>query len=156
MGPATAERARALGLEPEGEEAGEAEDLAALIAARRFAAPLLFLCGDRRRDVLPAQLRAAGLAVEERVVYRTILDASALRAEATDPPAWVVFFSPSGVEAIREGAAVPWNYVQKAAIGPTTADALRAAGFAPSAVATAPTPEALAAAVSHAHRSSDA
>jgi uroporphyrinogen-III synthase len=33
--------------------------------------PWLFLCGDKRLDVIPARLRDAGLRVEERVVYRT-------------------------------------------------------------------------------------
>ncbi len=147
VGPATAERARTLGLRPEGEEAGQADDLATAILAHRFDRPLLFLCGDRRRDTLPERLRAAGLALEERVVYRTLLDASALRAEADGLTAWVVFFSPSGVEAACVVEAVPWNRIRKAAIGPTTAAALRAAGFAPAAVAAAPTPEALAVAL---------
>ena len=156
VGPATAEAARSLGLRTEGEEAGQAEELAERIAARLFEVPLLFLCGDRRRDVLPDRLRAAGLAVEERVVYRTHIDASALRETAGGLPEWVVFFSPSGVDAVREVVASSWNRARKAAIGSTTADALRAAGFAPAAVAAAPTPEALAAALSLAHRPSDA
>ncbi|MEP0546083.1 MAG: uroporphyrinogen-III synthase [Rhodothermales bacterium] len=156
VGPATAEAARALGLRPEGEEAGQADDLADRIAARRFEAPLLFLCGDRRRDALPDRLRATGIAVEERVVYRTLLDASALREPTGRPPDWVVFFSPSGVEAAQEVVAASWNRARKAAIGPTTADALRAVGFAPATVADAPAPEALAAALSFAHRTSDA
>lgn len=156
VGPATAEAARELGLRPEGEEAGQADELADRIAARRFDAPLLFLCGDRRRDVLPDRLRAAGIAVEEHVVYRTLLDASALREAGGRPPDWVVFFSPSGVDAAREAVAVSWNRVRKAAIGPTTADALRAAAFSPAAVAAAPTPEALAAAISLARHAPDA
>ena len=156
VGPTTAEAMRALGLHPEGEEAGEAETLAAVIAAHRFDRPLLFLCGDRRRDALPDALRAARIAFEERVVYRTQPDASAWHESSDRLPDWVVFFSPSGVEAVQAVAGFPWNRVRKAAIGPTTADALRAAGFAPAAVAATPTPEALAAAVSLACHAPDA
>ena len=118
VGPATAEAARALGLRTEGEEAGQADELAARIAARRFEAPLLFLCGDRRRDVLPDWLRAAGIAVEERVVYRTHPDASALRRHTCRPPDWIVFFSPSGVEAARVIVAASWNRARKQPLDP--------------------------------------
>ena len=52
---------RALGLRPVGEEAGHAVALADYIEANRPSKQLLFLCGDRRRDVLPDRLRAAGM-----------------------------------------------------------------------------------------------
>lgn len=34
--------------------------------------PLLFLCGDKRLDALPARLAAAGIPLAERCVYRTV------------------------------------------------------------------------------------
>ncbi len=148
VGPATAAVMRALGLRPEGEQAGEAEALAEFIVLHRFDRPLLFLCGDRRRDVLPDRLRAAAVPFEELVVYRTLPEAGALGGLAACPPDWVAFFSPSGVEAALAAPGFPWNRVSRAAIGPTTAAALRAAGHPAAAVAAEPTPDALAAAVS--------
>jgi uroporphyrinogen-III synthase len=157
VGPATAAEAANLGLRPVGKEAGSAADLADVIAARSFDRPLLFLCGDRRRDALPNRLRATKTAFDERVIYRTVGDADGLpEAVERQRPDWLVFFSPSGVETADVLAGPSWNRIRKAAIGPTTADALRAAGFAPDAVAADPTPDALVAALLHAHRPPDA
>lgn len=150
VGPRTAEHVRALGLTAVGEEAGHAAALAARIEADPPEKPLLFLCSDRRRDVLPDRLRAAGIAFEERVVYRTLGDASALEQGLAELPDWAAFFSPSGVEAALDLDGVAWNSLSAAAIGATTAEALAAAGLAPAAVAGAPTPEALVAAVTSA------
>ncbi len=144
VGPATGEAARALGLEATGEGAGTAAALAAVIGAEPPTKPLLFLAGDRRRDDLPEALDAARIPFEEVTVYRTLL----LPVRLPEPaPEWTAFFSPSGVEAALASAGFPWNSLRTAAIGPTTAAALRAAGHPPEAVAAHPTPEALAAAV---------
>lgn len=150
VGPRTAGRVRALGLAPVGEETGHADALADLIVTDPPEKPLLFLCGDRRRDMLPNRLRAAQVAFEELVVYRTLGDASALEVRLSEPPDWLAFFSPSGVEAALELDGVSWNSCSAAAIGPTTADALRSAGIRPAAVASTPTPESLVAAVTSA------
>ncbi|MEM1044265.1 MAG: uroporphyrinogen-III synthase [Bacteroidota bacterium] len=147
VGPATAAAARSLGLQAEGGESGHAEALAGSITERTFDRPLLFVCGDRRREVLPERMRAAGVPFEECVAYRTVLLPSALNVLAADPPDWVAFFSPSGVEAALQAAGFPWNGCALAAIGPATAAALDAAHHPPDAVASAPTPDALAAAV---------
>lgn len=143
-GPETARRARKLGFSPRGEEAGSAEDLADLIIENSPDRPLLFLSGNRRRDTLPDRLNTAGVSFEELVVYETHTRGTLDWPEwDEDQPAWVVFFSPSGIEAARRDPTIVWNAVRKAAIGSTTADALRAAGWTVDAVADAPTPEAL-------------
>ncbi len=153
VGPATAAAARTVGLRPEGDGAGEGEALAAHIAeaviAGPFSPPLLFLCGDRRRDALPDRLCAAAVPVEELVVYRTIPEPAALEGLAASPPAWVAFFSPSGVEAALAASGFPWERIARAAIGPTTAAALRDAGHPAAAVAAEPTPAALVSAIAH-------
>lgn len=55
---------------------------------------VLFFCGDIRRDELPQKLRAAGIGVEEIVLYKTIATPVKLQ-EVFDA---VLFYSPSGVQ----------------------------------------------------------
>ena len=145
VGPRTAEALRQLGLRPEGAETGSADVLARYLLAQPPAAPLLFLAGDRRRDTLPEALRAAGLAFDEVTVYRTLPDAD-LGPFIAEPPGWLVFFSPSGVEAVDEGGLALARF-RLAAIGATTAAALAERGLPVAAVAASPTPAALAAAL---------
>ena len=146
VGPRTAEALEALGFAPQGQESGSAQELAALIVRHSFKEPLLFLCGNRRRDVLPNRLREAGIPFEEQRVYETRLRTD---LDLTTPtvPDWLVFFSPSGIEAVRQAGAMQDAHhlaaVRLAAIGPTTARALREAGWAPDAVADRPAPDAL-------------
>ena len=143
VGPRTAAAIRALGYEPEGENTGSAEQLAAYILKRHTGGTLLFLCGDRRRDVLPSLLNKAGIRTEEIVVYQTRL--CTLHAWPGDTkPDWVVFFSPSGLEAMLHSTEVSLESISIAAIGSVTAEAVRAHGFRVHATAHEPTPEALA------------
>lgn len=145
VGPATAQALRRLGLDPVGAEAGCAEALAERVAASRDPAdarPFLFLAGARRLDVLPDALQRAGVAFEEVTVYAS--DPVPAVLPPGPPPAWAVFFSPSGVEAALATAGFPWNSLRTAAIGPTTAAALARIGRPPDAVAAAPRPDALA------------
>jgi uroporphyrinogen-III synthase len=143
VGPRTAGGVRRLGLQPEGEQSGSAEALAGYLAARPLPGPLLFLSGNRRREVLPASLAASGLAFEELCVYETRVE-DAPAAASLPLPAWIVFFSPSGVEALEAGAGASWASARKAALGATTAAALAGAGWQVDVVAARPTPEALA------------
>ncbi len=140
VGPRTAAAVQKLGLQPWGEVAGSGCELARLILeAPRPERPLLFLCGARRRDELPGLLRAAAFPLEELVVYDTRAFVPKLPAELPD---WVVFFSPSGLEAARQLPIVR-ERVRVAAIGPTTAEALQQEGWPVVAVARTPTPEGL-------------
>lgn len=140
VGPRTAEEMRRLGFDPKGEGAGSAEALAPLIAPADR--PLVFLCGNRTRDVLPTSLRAAGIPFEPVRVYKTRLR-NDLDFSSLEAPSWLVFFSPSGLEAVQREKGIDLHHVKKAAIGPTTAAALQSAGLPPDAVAGTPTPEAL-------------
>ncbi len=138
VGPKTAAALRALGFAPEGEESGSAEALAAVIANKKQ----LFLCGNRRRDTLPDALGEAGIPFDELVVYetRTRMDVALPEGREGD---WLVFFSPSGVEAIESAPGADPSRYRKAAIGATTAAALEEHGWTAEAVADAPTPSAL-------------
>lgn len=143
VGPRTAAAMRSLGYEPEGERTGSAEQLAAYILQRHAGGTLLFLCGDRRRDALPSLLHEAGFCTEEIVVYRTRLRTLPIWP-GDKKPDWVVFFSPSGLEAILKSPEISLEGISIAAIGSVTAEAVRTHGFRVRATAQEPTPEALA------------
>lgn len=146
VGPKTGERLRDLGFEVSGEETGNAAALVDLITKQELSRPLLFLSGNRRRDELPDGLRAEGVDFEEQVVYETHF-----RSDLTLPPAtparWIVFFSPSGLDAVRRAEAGPLTGHRCAAIGPTTAEALREQGLQVDVVAETPSPKGLVAAI---------
>ena len=117
---------------------------------------VLFPCGDRSLDVLPATLAAAGFDCEELVVYSSAPVAPQLLRAAWDEAARsaarveaVVFFSPSGVDAVLasccrgleglvgrpEAASVAPRVI---VIGSTTAAAAAAHGLRVAAVAPQP------------------
>lgn len=142
VGPRTASAVSAWGGRPVGAETGSADALAEQIVADT-PGRLLFLSGNRRRSTLPRALVHANQVFDEVEVYRT---RTRHDIALPDPPAWLVFFSPSGIEAVR-ASGYELDAYPCAAIGSTTAAALRDEGAAVSAVAAAPTPEALHAAL---------
>jgi len=100
------------------ESAGE---LAKKIIESNPKEPVVFFCGNLRRQELPALLRQAGLVVEERVVYRTVPTPQRVDREYHG----IAFFSPSGVESFFSANPVNATTVYFA-IGRTTAAAVRA------------------------------
>ncbi len=149
VGPRTSGALEALGFSPEGASSGSGEQLAQYIVSQDIELPLLFLCGNRRRDTVPENLQRAGVAFEELCVYETHLR-SDIDLAAVRSANWVVFFSPSGVEAVGAAQLHPDERPRVAAIGDATAEALREAGFDVDAVASHPSPDALATALVHA------
>ena len=140
VGPSTSGRLTTLGFDVRGSNAGNAEELSrVIIAARPSGRPLLFLCGNRRREMLPKALTRAGVAWQELQVYRT--DVSDSIVPADERPGWVVCFSPSGVEGLTQILDSLAHTPRIAAIGPTTAQALRVEGFTVHAVAHEPSAE---------------
>lgn len=137
----------------------------ALLAGRRVLLPR----AEDGRDEAAVTLRAAGARVDELVIYRTAARAvpqPAASATGSDESAaraaldrWLAgevavaaLFAPSQVTALAgwlaaSGASLAAAPALFAAIGDTTAQALAAAGCARIAVASAPTPEAMANAV---------
>lgn len=101
--------------------AGLARAFLALPGAR---GPVGLPCGNRARAALPDALRAAGLEVRTQVVYRT----ETARWGGPASCDVVVLASPSAVRALPAAVAASAHLL---AIGPTTAAALREAGFAP-------------------------
>ncbi|KAL2262333.1 hypothetical protein VTK26DRAFT_1675 [Humicola hyalothermophila] len=173
VGPATTRALKAVPQLPPlrvfGEHTGVGDKLAPFILEhygewykdREFKPPLLFLVGEKRREVIPRVLRGAGWQVDEVVVYgtkelqsfkdhfRRSLDETAERSRR-----WVVVFSPSGCDSMlsaldlldeRTGKAHSQGTDRKtfiATIGPTTRDHLiQQFGYEPDVCAERPTPE---------------
>ncbi len=129
---------------------GAAAALASALAAALLGAgpsgPVLFPCGDIRRDELPARLRDDGIAVEEVVCYRSVLAGEAEARRAAQRAQIVVVASPSVADLLAR-ACPPGVRPALLAVGPTTAEAARASGWPPAGVAALPTAEALVAGV---------
>lgn len=108
---------------------------------------VLFICGNKRRSVVPDAL---GKALKEVVVYETVpspplkkdLDLEEYEAMSEK---WVVFFSPSGVMCARSDSMLS-SFVENASIaciGPTSSDAVIRSAWSCEAVASSPEPTAL-------------
>lgn len=125
---------------------GAATALADAILASGLTGPVLFPCGDIRRDELPARLRDDGIEVVEVVCYRSVLAGEAEARAAVERAQVLVVASPS-VAGLLARACPPGVRPALVAVGPTTAAAARASGWPPARVAARPTAEALAAAI---------
>ena len=127
-----------------------AEGLARAMAAFDVrGAQALFPTSDRSPATLARALRARGATVDVLVAYRTVVAdgaAEAIREALRRGVDAVTFASPSAVEAFADLAPEAAT-LAAIAIGPTTADAARAAGFIVAGTAAAATPDALADAV---------
>lgn len=184
VGPATARGLKALNLACPilGEETGTGEVLAGFILDHYNSIypgagkpPILFLVGDKRRDIIPKTLQSEKLSpgrrahVDEVVIYETgemqtfKSDFSTIwRNNANEglDRQWVVVFSPTGCQAMLEsleildmatGKARPATSqkgIFVATIGPTTRDYLISEfEFTPDVCAEKPSPEGLAAGI---------
>ncbi|XP_043912122.1 uroporphyrinogen-III synthase isoform X2 [Protopterus annectens] len=155
VGKATASLVKDLGLVPQGEDCGNAEKLASYICNQESSTslPLLFPCGQLKREALPKILRENSVPLECLTVYQTsqhpqLQESLAVYFSEQGVPASVTFFSPSGVKfclpAIQKLSGNLLNQIKFAAIGPTTADAMKAEGLHVSCTAEKPTPQDLA------------
>lgn len=100
--------------------AGNAEDLSAKIIRPGQVKEAVFFCGDQRRDILPDQLKAAGIALKELAVYQTLLTPVRI-AKTYDA---VLFFSPTAVNSFFS-LNTPSSKTILFALGETTANAIR-------------------------------
>ncbi|HWN19593.1 MAG TPA: uroporphyrinogen-III synthase [Gemmatimonadales bacterium] len=132
--------------EAEAERLGVAEALALAMLDAGVGGPVLFPCGDSRRDELPERLRSQGIEVEEVVCYRSVLASESVAHAAAARGTMLVVASPT-VANLLVRACPPDARPDLLAVGPTTAASARAAGWLPAAVASSPTAGALAAAV---------
>lgn len=178
VGPATARGLRALNLPCPivGEETGNGEALAGFILEHYNALyssgsnpPILFMVGDKRRDIIPKTLQSEQLPsdksalVDELVIYETgemqsfkndFTSIWQKNADAGSTRQWVVVFSPTGCQAMLESLGLldaqtgkgRKNAVSRdiliVTIGPTTRDYLiNEFEFTPDVVAEKPSPE---------------
>lgn len=185
VGPATARQLRAIGLECPvlGEESGTGEVLSSFMLEHynnvykdQEKPPLLFLVGDKRRDIIPKTLQdphlpdARRCKLEELVIYETgemlsfKTDFSSTwqrNMEKGTARQWVVVFSPTGCKAMLESLGLldqqtgkvvagksTASTVNVATIGPTTRDYLiDQFGFVPDVSAEVPSAEGVASAI---------
>jgi uroporphyrinogen-III synthase len=100
--------------------------------------PVLFPCGEVRREELPERLRNSGVEVDEVVCYRSVLaNESAARTAASR--ATVLIVTSPRVAELLAAACSSTSRPDLVAVGPTTADMARQAGWSPVAVAAVPT-----------------
>jgi uroporphyrinogen-III synthase len=182
VGPATARALRAIGLKCPvlGEESGTGEVLSAFmlehynnVYKEQEKPPLMFLVGDKRRDIIPKTLQNPDLPddkrckLEELVIYETG-EMLSFKSEfstvwkrnsgETNRRQWVVVFSPTGCKAMLESLglldeqtgkvsaeAARAHNIYVATIGPTTRDYLiDQFAFVPDVCADAPSEEGVA------------
>ncbi|KAF2258108.1 uroporphyrinogen-III synthase-like protein [Lojkania enalia] len=178
VGPATARGLRALNLPCPilGEETGNGEVLSTFIMEHynglypgTTKPPILFLVGEKRRDIIPRTLQSDDLPpgkksqVDEIVIYETgeMLSfktnfSSVWQKKKRSQPScqWVVVFSPTGCKAMLESlnfldlgtgkvrSDIASSSIFVATIGPTTRDYLiNEFGFTPDVCAEKPSPE---------------
>jgi uroporphyrinogen-III synthase len=125
---------------------GAAKALARAMLEKQTTGPVLFACGEEHREELPAELRQNGLTVEAIVCYRSVLAEESEARVAASRGSVLVVASPR-VAGLLARACPRGARPELLAVGPTTAESARAAGWTPSAVAAEPTARALATAV---------
>jgi len=112
----------------------DSADLAKNILAMGISSPLLFFCGNKRRDELPAALKDKGKKFNELVIYETV-ETPARIAVTLDA---ILFFTPSAVQSFFS-VNKAGNKTVCFAIGNTTARAI--AGHTGNKVITCTTPD---------------
>lgn len=101
--------------------ADNASDLADIILNDAEIKKVVFFCGKQRREELPAKLSAAGIELEEVVVYETFETPQKISRKHYDG---ILFFSPGAVKSFFSLNKLN-DEVRVFAIGKTTADALQ-------------------------------
>lgn len=100
--------------------ADNARLLAQKIIALNSDKHIVFFCGDKRREELPAMLRASNIEVEEVVIYKTI-ETSVVIEKRYDA---ILFYSPSAVVSFFSANKIDTETVLFA-IGETTANTIK-------------------------------
>jgi len=126
--------------------AGAAAALATAMIEAGVRGPVLFPCGNNRRQELPERLRREGVAVDEVACYDSVL-ATEPAAQAAAAGATVLVVASPSVAQLLTRVCPRESRPDLIAVGPTTAASASASGWTPAAVASHPTAEAVIAAV---------
>jgi uroporphyrinogen-III synthase len=135
-----------LPVERESGKMGAAAALADAMLDAKVKGPVLFPCGETRRDELAAELRQGGVEVDEVICYRSILADESEARDAAARGSLLVVASPTVVNLLAR-ACPGTSRPELLAVGPTTAASAQAAGWVPAAVAAEPSARALASAI---------
>ena len=125
---------------------GAASALTIALLDARVVGPVLFPCGNNRRDELPDGLRREGIQVDEVVCYESVL-ATESAARAAAARATVMVVASPGVAHLLAHACASGSRPDLIAVGPTTSAAAHSAGWKPAVVAELPTVDAVAVAI---------
>lgn len=123
----TAEWFDRLEIQTLGQQCGSAKDLGQHISSHHTVSklPILFLCGDKRRNDIPLALTRHQQSFQELKVYESHPREDFKIPAQCEWPFWVVFFSPSGIDVVRHSIENAVNeLVETIAIGRTTNSAL--------------------------------
>jgi uroporphyrinogen-III synthase len=125
---------------------GAAAALAQLMLSSRVAGPVLFPCGNNRREVVPRLLKSEGVRVDEVVCYQSFLAGESEARAAAGAATLLIVASPSVAQLLID-ACPPGSRPDLVAVGPTTASAARDGRWEPAAVASHPARDAVVGAV---------
>jgi uroporphyrinogen-III synthase len=87
---------------------------------------VVFFCGNKRREILPEELRKSGVKCTEIISYETIPVCPEIIQDHFDAAAYL---SPSGVDSVVHCTEDRFKHLPSFAIGNTTAERLRQQGF---------------------------
>lgn len=145
-----------LQLNTKGQQSGNASNLADFMKTdlynKTITLPFLFPCGNLKQDVLQYKLSEYGYSLDSVEVYETVphkdLERNLVqlfrRDDGHDLPAFLLFFSPSGINycsAIFERNKLDIGDCRIVAIGPSTKKAIENRGFTVYRTAEKPSPE---------------
>jgi uroporphyrinogen-III synthase len=139
IGPGTAEDADFGGIPVFIPDRFDATGLAEKILKDAEVTEVVHWCGVRRRPELRSLLNDADVHVNEILVYDTLVEKDATLPGIT--PGAVLFYSPGAVDALMKMQPVPQWDCPLIAIGETTAENLRLAGFKNIFTAASPSPD---------------
>ncbi|KAL9692565.1 hypothetical protein quinque_015926 [Culex quinquefasciatus] len=141
-----------LQLNTKGQQSGNASNLADFIKTdlynKTITLPFLFPCGNLKQDVLQYKLSEYGYSLDSVEVYETVphkdLERNLVQLFRGDAPAFLLFFSPSGINycsAIFERNKLDLGGCRIVAIGPSTKKAIENKGLTVYRTAEKPSPE---------------
>lgn len=140
VGAKTRDALQKLGLDAKIPKTQDGKHLAELIIQEGKINSVIYFHGNLSRDEITDRLTEDGIEVIELEVYETIINPVSM---PSNPVSGILFYSPSAVEAFRQGEGFEDELPPLFAIGPTTAEALKEETDQPVEIAKQPDTEVL-------------